>query len=663
MNKESIVYFVENASFAEFYRNYINKLDNSISMNIFYSFSAYFHDFIRKYGQTSFVRIGFSFADFPTCLSLIDTVNARKHIYFNFICNQGIDGLAIKFVPINSESYLMEPFDAYDDRREIFRKYIRGIDIQYDAEGTCQTILETANTLNLFKNIYVAERDVNFDEYIDKFIGKIRDYFKVPYFNIAIWEKTKIHRMVLEKQSSQDALLKTELDTPLREWPRYIEVKDINEIKDKKLRVELKSRNIKKRVLIPVDTMHAEGYLYFFSKLEKIGFIESELVESIQKRISSIIDNTLFFRNCLVSKQYSDAFFHNINDTIMIVDKDRKIVDINESVEILTGWKRDQAVGNFCCSIYRSCDFHRTPLCNSSKCPMLVPLYDKKNTSMSRVLTVDKYGSQKVVKSDYLFEKNAMGDTTYGVAIVRDLTERVHLEKKLRHFEHLASLGVFAAEVTHAIRNPITGISSNAQFLCEECHLSENHREIVQDILQGASLVEKTVKKFLSIAIPQEPNMSYEDINDIVEETVAILRKKIHCHNICLNKSLAELLPSIFVDRELIQQTLMNIIMNSIEAVKHDGVITITTELVNSDNSNAQAMDGHVQLTITDNGTGISDDNLEKIFDPFFTTKSKGSGLGLYSAYKTLREHNASIQVQSKVGVGTKTLIRFTREA
>lgn len=653
MNRENIAYFVDNISIAEFYCNYINNKCKDTLTRIFYSFPEYFMHVIYKYYHKPFVKVKFNFVDFPACLSLFDKVDGKKLIYF--ICGQGIDGLALHFVPINDRTYLAEPF--YNNEKEIIRRYIRGSEIKCDAERTCQTIIETANMLNLFKTIYIDEKNLNFDEYVDKFIGKIRDYFKAPYFSIVIWEKTKIRSMMFEKRSSDDSLLKDMLDIPLREWPQHVEVKDIDEINDKKLGVELKLRNVKERVLIPVNTKFTEGYLYFFSKRDKIGHFEYELVNSIQKRISSIIDNTFFFRNLLINKKCPDVLFHNVNDTVMIVDNNRKIIDVNESFELLTGWRKERVIGRPCCDFFHSCDFGGTPLCNTSRCPMMVPLMEKKSASMARIFTIDRYGGQKVVKSNYLFEKNVMGDTTYGVAVVRDLTARVQLEKKLQRFERLASLGTFAAEVTHAIRNPITGISSNAQFLFEECNLSEKHREIVQDILRGAVLVEKTVKKLLSIAVPQNHNMLYEDINDIIKETTAILRKKMQSHNICLKKSLAEGLPPVLVDCELIKQTLMNIIINSIEAMEHGGLITITTELINSNNPHAQIADKQVKLTIADNGAGISDDNLVKIFDPFFTTKSNGSGLGLYTAYRILKDHNASIQVQSKVGKGTQTII------
>ena len=182
--------------------------------------------------------------------------------------------------------------------------------------------------------------------------------------------------------------------------------------------------------------------------------------------------------------------------------------------------------------------------------------------------------------------------------------------------------------------------------------------DIAKEIMVGASMVEKTARKILSIANPGEPEFCQEDVNILICEILSLLKKKIKDSGVDLRLSLSEDISLIYVDGNLIKQVLLNIFLNSIESMEKGGVISVKTWLTHIRTSGGEIQPS-VQVIISDTGCGISQDNLEKIFNPFFTTKKEGSGLGLYTSNRILKDQNAFITFKSKLGLGTQAFINF----
>jgi signal transduction histidine kinase len=284
---------------------------------------------------------------------------------------------------------------------------------------------------------------------------------------------------------------------------------------------------------------------------------------------------------------------------------------------------------------------------------------ESKSVSKEFIYTRNKSGAKRIVKSDYFFDKNVQSQTIYGVAIVRDLTERVQLEEKIRHFEQLSTIGKFAAELAHEIRNPITGISCNAQFLYEEADIPKSHRPIIKEIVKSANTIETTLQKFLNLAHPPEPSLSEVNLNELISETISVFTKKVNKMGIKLDLALDSRIPCVNLDYELTKQVVINVLMNSMEAMEHGGMIRIETSALQSGTASGKCNSEYVQLRICDTGCGIAPDELGKIFDPFFTTKKAGSGLGLYISYKAVKDQGGVMEVRSEEGKGTETIIQF----
>lgn len=226
-------------------------------------------------------------------------------------------------------------------------------------------------------------------------------------------------------------------------------------------------------------------------------------------------------------------------------------------------------------------------------------------------------------------------------------------EERLFLAERLSSLGELTAGVAHELRNPLSGIKINPQILARKKDLTEAERRALKSMQEGIEKIQKIIDDMLNFARPKAANFKPENINEVITNSLAIVQDKLKRANIFLIFEKGENLPRLFLDAHQIQQVLINLILNALQAMGKGGTLTIRS--FRQDN-------GGVKIEIKDTGIGIPQEHLKKIFDPFFTTKSEGTGLGLLINLKILENHGASLDVQSEVGLGSVFTINFPRE-
>lgn len=217
--------------------------------------------------------------------------------------------------------------------------------------------------------------------------------------------------------------------------------------------------------------------------------------------------------------------------------------------------------------------------------------------------------------------------------------------------ERLATIGQLAAGVAHEINNPLGGILSYSHLVLEEMDADNPGRQNVGKIVVQASRCREIVKGLLDFARQTEPEMSLANINDIVNEALALIEKQALFHNIEVIKHLDPDPIQVMADYSQIQQVLINIIINAAESMEEQGELIIRTRKTEDGN--------FVLVEFTDTGHGIPDENIDKLFDPFFTTKEvgHGTGLGLAVSYGIVERHKGSIDVRSEVGIGTTFVV------
>ena len=231
------------------------------------------------------------------------------------------------------------------------------------------------------------------------------------------------------------------------------------------------------------------------------------------------------------------------------------------------------------------------------------------------------------------------------VVIVDDVTERTELESQLRQAEKLTSVGLLAAGVAHEVNTPLAGISSYVQMLQRKLPETDPRGAILEKIEKQTFRASQIVNNLLNFSRQETGEFRPVDVNDVVNETLALAEIQLRKRKINIVTDLADDLRSVHGDPIKLQQVLMNLVLNARDAMPQGGKLQIATRQRGDD----------VLLEVSDTGTGIAREHLGKVYDPFFTTKGvgKGTGLGLSVSYGIIQEHRGSISVSSEPGRGT----------
>jgi signal transduction histidine kinase len=236
--------------------------------------------------------------------------------------------------------------------------------------------------------------------------------------------------------------------------------------------------------------------------------------------------------------------------------------------------------------------------------------------------------------------------TILGVlGIARDITATKKLEQQILNSEKLASVGQLAAGVAHEINNPLGGILNCLYNLRQGTLSSERQEEYLFSMEDGLRRVQKIVRQLLEFSQQHEPELSPTGVNDVIERVLVLTNHAFTAHRIHLHKYLHPDIPPLMVDRHMLEQVFMNLILNAVQAIRGGGAITIRTEV----------LDERCSIRVEDTGCGIPTSVLPRIFDPFFTTKGtgEGTGLGLSVSLGIIERHGGTIQVDSEVGKGS----------
>jgi PAS domain S-box-containing protein len=240
----------------------------------------------------------------------------------------------------------------------------------------------------------------------------------------------------------------------------------------------------------------------------------------------------------------------------------------------------------------------------------------------------------------------------------RDLTERKRLEEELIHSDRLAIIGRMAAGIAHEINNPLWIILSNAEDMLSHQLSHEELHECLKSIERNGLRAAKSIEDLLSFARPAPMKVVAIDLLKVIEDSFIFLKQKLKKKGIRVEKRYPSESIILQGDENLIQQLLINIILNAIQALDKDGLITISVSVTEKNG------DRGILLEIKDNGKGIPDEDLKYIFNPFYTSgKTGGFGLGLFMSKIIVEKHHGDLAVKSQHGKGTVFTICFRAQA
>ncbi|MBW1771577.1 MAG: response regulator [Deltaproteobacteria bacterium] len=348
-------------------------------------------------------------------------------------------------------------------------------------------------------------------------------------------------------------------------------------------------------------------------------------------------------------------------DGIMGCDRDGKVLTFNKSLENMLGYSQNQVVGKMSFD-----QFFPVGAAEQFREELYGEEYGGKNRLYLYETNLVSQKSDKVpvqLSAMVLFE----GDETIGlVGFFRDLRELRMLEQqfadqtRLLQQHKMISLGRLAASVVHEINNPLAGILNYLRLMIKIMNRGALEPEHLKKFQRYLKVVEGETDRCSKIvgnllAFSRKSKMEFTEVNiqELLEKCIMLSRHKLDLQNIQTITDLKEKMPSIQGDFNQIQQCIINLIFNAVDAMPDGGALSIKNTY--------DPARGAVQILIADTGRGIGKDDLPNIFDPFYTTKMEGEGLGLglSTVYGIIDRHKGTISVESELGKGTTFTIKL----
>jgi two-component system, NtrC family, sensor histidine kinase HydH len=214
--------------------------------------------------------------------------------------------------------------------------------------------------------------------------------------------------------------------------------------------------------------------------------------------------------------------------------------------------------------------------------------------------------------------------------------------ERMKRSERLYAIGQLSAGLAHEVRNPLASIGGAAAILRKNSESAERREEFLEIIEKECLRLNRLLTNFLDFARPRPPEYQLTEVGPILESVVGLAAHSVGRQPIQLRTNIAPGVPAITCDPEQIKQVLLNLTINSVQAMPDGGEIVLSTRV-----------DGaRVVIEVKDQGPGINPEDLDKIFDPFFTTKDTGTGLGLSVAHQILSQHGGILNAKNNSGRG-----------
>jgi len=233
---------------------------------------------------------------------------------------------------------------------------------------------------------------------------------------------------------------------------------------------------------------------------------------------------------------------------------------------------------------------------------------------------------------------------------LREQTEVLfRTEEQLRRADRLSALGELSAGMAHEIRNPLGAIKGAAEILKDGSRQDDPKAEFVQILLRETDRLNGIVEEFLGFARPKQPELREIEVNSVIDSVLALTAQPARKAGVTVTKRLDPAVGRHDLDAALLQQAILNIVLNAIQAMPGGGTLTVDSRL----------SEGFLEVSFADTGTGISPESRKKLFSPFFTTKPGGTGLGLVITFRIVQNHGGTIDVAGEPGKGTTFTIRI----
>jgi len=337
-----------------------------------------------------------------------------------------------------------------------------------------------------------------------------------------------------------------------------------------------------------------------------------------------------------MTRDYLNNIVESMSSGLIAVNMRERITTFNKAAERITGYSRRELLGKRYSTAFPEAIGEQS---------ILGRMIERPNSRVLEELTLStKKGDSIPIGASLSPVRDAENRLMGAIQMFNDLTEIKLLEEQVRRADRLAALGEMAASVAHEIRNPLGGIEGFASLLERDLAGDESKRAMARNIVDGAKILNRIVSSLLDFTRPLSLIAAETKVEEVIEEALTlavqkpgqmtdklVVEKRFHADGV------------LRIDRQLMLQVFMNLILNAVQAMDGEGVLSLETQRVN----------GAFHIHIGDTGCGIPNEVRERLFMPFVTTKREGNGLGLSMVMKIVSAHNGTIKYESKCGEGT----------
>lgn len=343
-------------------------------------------------------------------------------------------------------------------------------------------------------------------------------------------------------------------------------------------------------------------------------------------------------------RAYYEDLLSSLQDSVIILDPEGRILVLNQAAEELTGFSGSQVAGRAIGEVFPP----PAPLAS-----LVAKTVDQGRSHADFDATMTRAdGARLFVSAVASLVSNPRGESRGVVLILRDLSRVRDLEELVRRSERLAALGVLAAGVAHEVRNPLVGVRAAAQLMEREAGFPPHLQEFTGIIIRQVDRLNRIVDSLLAFAGGRPLRLRSCNVNQIVDEALRLEESALQAGGVGAVRKYDPEVPAVAGDPDRLLQVFLNLIRNGAEAMAGAGgelaVRTRFERLAPQCGGRAAAV-----VEIGDRGPGIPPEVQQQLFNPFFTTKDGGTGLGLSISLRIVEEHGGAVEVHSQMGQGT----------
>ena len=362
--------------------------------------------------------------------------------------------------------------------------------------------------------------------------------------------------------------------------------------------------------------------------LGRIGRLDAHGLQTVVRRLAR-------------ERDFLETLFNTIEDGVLVVDEEGRILYFNQAVTKLLGIQ--QAEGETIARYLPEVEWEKLHELDRAGGPGVARLEFEVQYPRPRVISL------------YAAPLDGEAGGSSGLALIlHDATEARLKTVEAIESERMQALTLLAASVAHEIGNPLNALHIHLQLIERELRKlrfkdSEKARGYVSVAKGEIARLDYIVRQFLQAIRPTPPKLAVAQLNDVVRASIELLRPEFENRGIAIQEKLARRLPELRMDPAQIQQALVNLMRNALQAMTKGDALRLET---------GQSSE-HVWVSVSDTGCGIPADQVKQIFEPFYTTKKKGSGLGLMIVQRIVRDHGGGIELESRVDQGSTFTIRL----